>query len=292
VEWKEDSVFHYRARTRKVLEMFMELRDSCTAKEGPMDSWLISVLYRDLNEATGHFEAGRLREASNLVYFTFPGEIRWAQKRGGVSKGVMDEALSVWAKLLQPVTPHLAEELWEALGGEGFVSKAPWPSIKASRLDERALQREDYIELLLSDLANIRKMTGIEPRTMYLYTASDWKWSVLDEMVKGSRSGDGRLDQGTVIKSLMSRPELSEHKKNVPQLVGRLSKDVVKMGDREKARLQLLRDERELLQEIKSFLSSEMGCEVKVFSDDQADRYDPMGKSKGAVPLKPAIFME
>lgn len=30
-------------------------------------------------------------------------------------------------QLLMPFAPHLAEELWEILGGEGFVSLAPWP---------------------------------------------------------------------------------------------------------------------------------------------------------------------
>ncbi len=292
VEWKEESVFHYRSRTRRVYEMSLELRGTEAPPSGPMDSWLLSVLKRDLAEASQYFEAGRLREASNLVYFTFPSEIRWAQKRGGVSKAVMDEVLSVWARMLQPITPHLAEELWETMGGEGFVSKAPWPSVDAFGSDERALQREQYIELLLGDLSSIKKMTGIEPKTMCLYTASGWKWTVLMEMLHMSVGGDGRLDQGAVIKSLMSKPELSEQKKNVPQLVGRLVKDVVKMGERERSRFQLLRDERELLRELSSFISSEMGCEVKVFGDDDPDRYDPMGKSKGALPLKPAIFME
>jgi leucyl-tRNA synthetase len=31
------------------------------------------------------------------------------------------------AQLLMPFAPYLAEELWEKMGGEGFVSLAPWP---------------------------------------------------------------------------------------------------------------------------------------------------------------------
>jgi leucyl-tRNA synthetase len=30
-------------------------------------------------------------------------------------------------QLLMPFAPHMAEELWEKMGGEGFVSLAPWP---------------------------------------------------------------------------------------------------------------------------------------------------------------------
>ncbi|GIX12371.1 MAG: hypothetical protein KatS3mg118_0330 [Paracoccaceae bacterium] len=36
-------------------------------------------------------------------------------------------AMKVMAQLMQPMTPHLAEEVWHLLGGEGFVTDAPWP---------------------------------------------------------------------------------------------------------------------------------------------------------------------
>lgn len=35
--------------------------------------------------------------------------------------------LRVLAQLLMPFGPHIAEEIWEKLGGQGFVSLAPWP---------------------------------------------------------------------------------------------------------------------------------------------------------------------
>jgi|CXWL01.1.fsa_nt_gi leucyl-tRNA synthetase len=37
------------------------------------------------------------------------------------------EALRILSQLIAPFMPHLAEECWEALGGEGFVAIAPWP---------------------------------------------------------------------------------------------------------------------------------------------------------------------
>jgi leucyl-tRNA synthetase len=37
------------------------------------------------------------------------------------------EALRILAQLISPFMPHLAEECWETLGGEGFVATAPWP---------------------------------------------------------------------------------------------------------------------------------------------------------------------
>ncbi|OIP84566.1 MAG: leucine--tRNA ligase [Rhodobacterales bacterium CG2_30_65_12] len=36
-------------------------------------------------------------------------------------------AMKVMAQLMAPMTPHLAEEIWARLGGEGLVANAPWP---------------------------------------------------------------------------------------------------------------------------------------------------------------------
>jgi leucyl-tRNA synthetase len=42
------------------------------------------------------------------------------------------EALSILARLISPFTPHLAEEGWERIGGEGLVVQAPWPAYDAA----------------------------------------------------------------------------------------------------------------------------------------------------------------
>ncbi len=44
------------------------------------------------------------------------------------------EAFDVLARSLSPFAPHFAEELWEALGGEGFVAEALWPEPDAPLL--------------------------------------------------------------------------------------------------------------------------------------------------------------
>ena len=42
------------------------------------------------------------------------------------------EALSAFARLISPFTPHLAEEAWARIGGEGMVVAAPWPEYDAA----------------------------------------------------------------------------------------------------------------------------------------------------------------
>jgi len=41
--------------------------------------------------------------------------------------------LSTFAKLLSPFAPHVAEEVYEMMGGKGLVSIAPWPTYDESK---------------------------------------------------------------------------------------------------------------------------------------------------------------
>jgi len=48
----------------------------------------------------------------------------------GASPAVLaarQEALSAFARLIAPFTPHLAEECWARIGGQGMVVEAAWP---------------------------------------------------------------------------------------------------------------------------------------------------------------------
>lgn len=69
------------------------------------------------------------------------------------------EALSALVRLIAPFTPHLAEECWEALGGQGLVCDAPWPEADKALLVKDALilpvqvngKRRAEISVALSD---------------------------------------------------------------------------------------------------------------------------------------------
>ncbi len=50
------------------------------------------------------------------------------------AEGKIDkDSYIMFIKLLSPFAPHLTEEIWESLGGEGFLSLAPWPVCDESK---------------------------------------------------------------------------------------------------------------------------------------------------------------
>jgi leucyl-tRNA synthetase len=93
-------------------------------------------------------------------------------------------AVSTLVKLIAPMAPHLAEECWAQLGGEGLVAMADWPKFDRSLLVEdqvtlavqingklrdtlmapRGLGREDAEALALASEKVQRQLAGAAPR--------------------------------------------------------------------------------------------------------------------------------
>ncbi|MBO1923846.1 leucine--tRNA ligase [Thiomicrorhabdus sp. 6S3-12] len=65
-------------------------------------------------------------------------------------KGLMQEAMEILVLMLSPMTPHMAQTLWEALGKEGLVVDVDWPKV-----DESALVKSE-IELMVQVNGKLR----------------------------------------------------------------------------------------------------------------------------------------
>ena len=116
-------------------------------------------LTRAVTEAieTFRFNSGiaRLYEFLNLLR---------EHKAEGASPALLAEraeALSVFARLIAPFTPHLAEECWARIGGEGLAVFAPWPDY------DEALTRDAEVTLPVQVNGKrrweIRAPAGAEP---------------------------------------------------------------------------------------------------------------------------------
>jgi leucyl-tRNA synthetase len=84
----------------------------------------------------------RLYELANTIDSAEPKDDgdRWALR----------EALEIFVRLAGPMTPHLAEELWQALGHKSLLADAPWP------LAEDALLVDDTVTIALQVNGKLR----------------------------------------------------------------------------------------------------------------------------------------
>ena len=59
--------------------------------------------------------------------------------------------------LLAPFAPHLAEELFESLGGKGSIAFEPWPKFDESKLEEDSVKIAIQVNGKLRSVLEIKK---------------------------------------------------------------------------------------------------------------------------------------
>ncbi len=95
------------------------------------DADLVRAAHRAIRDVTADIEGFAFNKAIARLY-----ELTGAIARAPAGAPARRFALRVLAQLMAPMTPHLAEEVWATVGGEGLVAAAPWPVADASLLVE------------------------------------------------------------------------------------------------------------------------------------------------------------
>jgi leucyl-tRNA synthetase len=89
---------------------------------GKDDEALLREMHKTIDAVTKGID-GFLFNTSIAKLYAFANTLAKSPAGAGAKK----QAMRVMAQLMSPMTPHLAEEIWERLGGEGLVANAPWP---------------------------------------------------------------------------------------------------------------------------------------------------------------------
>jgi len=86
------------------------------------DTALLREMHKCINDVTGGVESFGFNAAIAKLY-AFTNTLA-KSKAGGAAKR---QAALALAQLMAPMTPHLSEEIWGLLKGEGLIATAPWP---------------------------------------------------------------------------------------------------------------------------------------------------------------------
>jgi leucyl-tRNA synthetase len=262
-----------------------------------IDRWMLSRLQEHIKKATEAIEKLSVRKAIHTVLFELDQDLQWYQKRAkttpkAATTHVMNDVLKAQILMLSPFAPHTCEELWERMGGKGFVSLAPWPKPDRTKVDVKAEESEMLIATLLEDTLHIIKATGITPKKVFYYTAAGWKWKAYLKALE--KSLGGKIEQGSLIKELLKDADLKGKAKEIADFVGKIIEEVNRMPHERKERLMRvgLIDEIRMLEEAKEFLKSEVNAEITIHKEEDVKRYDPKNRTKMAKPWRPAIYIE
>ncbi|WP_342069552.1 leucine--tRNA ligase [Yoonia algicola] len=98
---------------------------------GEGDEDLLRAMHKAIHDVTMGVETFGFNAAIAKLYaFT---NVLAKSKAGSAAKR---QAALVLAQLMSPMTPHLSEEIWSMLGGEGLIANAPWPVADEAMLVE------------------------------------------------------------------------------------------------------------------------------------------------------------
>ena len=121
VEWTAsgaEATFKHISRVHRIASEIATMDDT---KE-KSDEHLLRIMHKAIEDVTsGVNNFGFNAAIAKLYGFT---AALAKSKAGGAAKR---EAMLVLAQLMSPMTPHLSEEIWALLGGQGLIVNAPWP---------------------------------------------------------------------------------------------------------------------------------------------------------------------
>jgi leucyl-tRNA synthetase len=173
LEWSEGGI----EGAARFVQRVWKLASTDQAMDGS-DEALDKKLHRAIAAVGEALDGLQFNKAVAQLY-----ELVSAIEKAGASRSRSDAIRSL-VRLVAPMAPHLAEECWEALGGEGLVAMAEWPTFDPALLVDdqvtlavqvngklrdtltvaRGLGRDEAEALALASEKVRRQLGGADPR--------------------------------------------------------------------------------------------------------------------------------
>ena len=121
VEWTAagaEAAYKHLSRVWRMADEIATLTTPANAE----DDALARATAKAVDEVTKGIEGFAFNKAIAKLY-EFANTLQKSQAGAEAKKA----AMRIMAQLMSPMTPHLAEEIWEMLGGQGLVAGAAWP---------------------------------------------------------------------------------------------------------------------------------------------------------------------
>ncbi|ETW13482.1 leucyl-tRNA ligase [Roseivivax marinus] len=130
VEWTAAGAEAAHRHLSRVYRLAMEAAGAGD-DAGSGDEALLREMHKTVHDVTQGIESFGFNAAIARLY-AFTSTLAKADAGGPAKR----QAALTLAQLMSPMTPHLAEEMWSLLGGEGLLADAPWPTADETMMVE------------------------------------------------------------------------------------------------------------------------------------------------------------
>ena len=180
VEWTAAGADATQKHLARVWRLAAEI-DVRGGTDTAQDEALLKAMHRTIADVTAGIEGFAFNKAVAKLY-----EFTNTFSKSDASAEAKRTAMRTLAQLMSPMVPHLAEDIWEMLGGEGLVAQAPWPKADPAMLTEDSVTLPIQIngkrraeisvpkdmdvaeveKLVLAEEAVIRALNGSAPKKL------------------------------------------------------------------------------------------------------------------------------
>ena len=122
VEWTTTGVEGASKHLQRVLRMARTVAGADDAGREDETGTLEQAAHRTIDEVTKGIEGFSFNKSVAKLY-----ELTNTIARSNAGSKAKAEAMRTLARLMSPMTPHLSEEIWSVLGGDGLVASLDWP---------------------------------------------------------------------------------------------------------------------------------------------------------------------
>jgi leucyl-tRNA synthetase len=127
------------------------------ASATPKEKILVRKTHQTLKRVTNDFESRWHFNTSVALVMELVNELQAQEPLDAdLSPVILKRILSVLVLMLSPMTPHIAEELWQKLGHEGGLARAHWPRFRED------LTREEQFEVVIQINGRVRGKILVE----------------------------------------------------------------------------------------------------------------------------------
>ncbi|UWR72249.1 leucine--tRNA ligase [Phaeobacter inhibens] len=131
VEWTASGAEAAHKHLNRVWNLCDRIGEMNPGASGNGDEDLLREMHKAIRDVTLSIETFGFNAAIAKLY-SFTNTL--AKSKAGTA--AQKQAIMTLAQLMSPMTPHLAEDIWNHQGGEGLCATAPWPVADESMLVE------------------------------------------------------------------------------------------------------------------------------------------------------------
>ncbi|HEV2231087.1 MAG TPA: class I tRNA ligase family protein, partial [Thermoplasmata archaeon] len=289
-EWDPARVEAVQGRLEEVERLVRNALEAGSGGPPELDRWLESRVHEILTRFEEAFSRADLRGVAEAVYAELPSVVRRYLVRGGSSGAALQKAAVAWIRLMSPITPPLAEELFQGRG-DRLVAAGPLPDPTEFARAPGAVVAEALVDRVEDDLRSVLRPAqarGNAPDEVIFYIAAPWKTTVERWLRKPSMTPGQVPSLRSIMERAASVPELSAYRDRIPKYVQRIAPGLLSEPPMPEETV----DELGLLRSLEGYLVRRFGFRsVAVFEEDSAADHDPAGRRERARPGRPAFYL-